>query len=157
MYCAPQIVQLAGEIYTGIGAPANLSVGYISGWLTSSGNLGGLNNKLTTCFYFSGDGSCIVGGFGGIEASIYQSIYTSNYYLSRANVLLAGGDTSSWISLAEGDSKVTREGISARAKVYLDMYSATTKDLNIAIANWKLGHTPITTVDASELPSWPSP
>ncbi len=156
-YCGNEIAIWAGQIYTGIGAPTNISVGYISGWLTYSGNLGTLNNRLNTCFYFTGDSPCLVGGFGPQEASIYELFYESSYYFGRANAILAGGDSAPWLSLSEGDSKVTREGTAARAKAYMELYNATNKNLDVAVANWKLGHSIPCTIDGTDLPAWPSP
>ena len=64
-FCTDQILSLASGIYQSIGSPTSQSVGFISGWLTSSGGmLGEVNTKLDTCFYISGDAPCIAGGFG---------------------------------------------------------------------------------------------
>lgn len=156
-YCVQQIVQLAGEIYTGIGAPSSLSVGYISGWLVSSGNLGDINNRLTTCFSLSGDAPCIVGGFGAPESSIYELMFQTSYYLQQANSVLANGGNVPWTSMKEADTSITREGTVARSKAYLNLYESTDGNLRVAVANWKLAHSIPLTVDGSSLYSWPSP
>jgi hypothetical protein len=82
-------------------------VGFISGWLLDSGNLGGLNNKLSTSFWVSGDGGITdnCGNFGGEEADIYNMTYLSSYYASASLNTLANGG-SFWTSIAEGDTKV---------------------------------------------------
>ncbi len=156
-YCVQQIVQLAGEIYSGIGAPSSLSVGYVSGWLVSSGSLGGINNRLTTCFSLTGDSPCIVGGFGASESAIYELMFRTDYFLQQANAVLANGGTQAWLTMKEGDTTISRESTAARAKVYLEIYRETEDDLRVATANWKLGHSIPASVDGSSLYSWPSP
>jgi hypothetical protein len=157
-YCVDQIVDLATDIYGNIGSPTNLSVSFISGWLVDSGNLGGLNNKLSTSFYLTGDAPCITdncGNFGGEEADIYQLIYQSSYYASAALGVLAGGPA--WTNLAEGDTKITREGASKYAQAYLAMKTDNDKNLRLAIHDYKLRITVAQSVDYCAPGSYPSP
>lgn len=156
-YCASDIVLLAGQIYTGIGAPSAQSPGYISGWLTQPANLGGLNNRLNTSFYLSGSSPCILGDFGDAEANIYSLVYQSDYYRQRSLAVLAGGDSGPWLSLAEGDSKVSRESTASRSAAYLNLAKDADKTLWIAVANWKIGQSLCATVDGTDLPAYPSP
>ncbi len=154
-YCTAQILQLASGIYQGLGSPPAQSIGYVSGWITSSGNLGDLNNRLNTCFYLDGDAPCIA-GFGPQEAAIYAEIYEMYYYESLALAALAGGGTF-WTSMREGDTTIQRDSPIKLAKAYRDLQDAAQKQLHIAVANWKVGHSIPTTVDGSSLYSWPSP
>lgn len=152
-YCAQQVLQLASGVWEDIGSPTAQSVGYISGVLTSSGLLGDLNSRLTTCFWISG-GSCIAGGFGGEEANILSLLYQSRYMRTAGmNALAAGG----WTSIKDGDSAYSREGASRTASEYREMRKQLMEQVHIAVANWKVGHTAPTSVDALPLDSWPSP
>lgn len=154
-YCTAQILLLAGSIYSGIGAPSAQSIGYVSGWITNSGSLGDINNRLTTCFYLDTDAPCIV-GFGPEEAVIYTEIYEMNYYESQALATLVGGGTY-WLNMKEGDTSISRESPVKIAKAYRDLQDAAQKQLQIAVANWKVAHANPATVDASDLYSWPTP
>lgn len=156
-FCVSDILLLAGSIYTGIGAPTAQSVGYVSGWITQPSTIGDLNNRLNVCFAITGDQPCIAGCFGDSEASILALMYTTDYYRQRANAVLAGGDTSAWVRLREGDSDVSRETRAGMAKVYLDLSKDSQQALYVAVANWKVGHTLSVSVDGSSLYSWPSP
>lgn len=156
-YCTQQIVALAGSIYSGIGAPSAQSVGFVSGWITSSGVLGDINNRLNTDFYLDGSGPCIAGDFGDAEGAILDQMYQSAYYRQRALAALAGADSSSWTSMKEGDTAISREKSSDRSKAYLDMSKDSDQNLYIAINNWKVGHSIPASIDGSDLASFPSP
>ncbi len=154
-FCSNQILELASGIYTDMGSPSVLSVGYISGWLVQSGNLGGLNNKLDTCFWLSGDSPCIVNGFGGAEASIYTTIYKIGYYTFAMQSALSNPNP--WTALTEGDSKIVREGPTASAKIYLGLLTENNYQLRLAVGDWKRNHSIPTTVNAADLASYPTP
>lgn len=139
-YCVQQIVELATDMYRQVGQPSNLSVGFISGWIVYSGNLGDLNNKLGTSFYLSGDAPCITdagGGFGPEEADIYTLMYKSEFYESASLGVLANG-ASLWISLSEGDTKVTRMDVSKLSAAYLALNNQSNQFLRLAIHDYKL-------------------
>lgn len=138
MYCANQIVTLASDLYQQIGSPSSLSVGFISGWLTDSGNLGDLNNKLSASFFLSAD--CITdsnGGFAGEEAAIYSLMYRGDFYESQSLSVLANGG-SSWTSFSEGDTKFTRTDVSKLSKAYLELNAQASKLLRLAIHDYQL-------------------
>lgn len=156
-FCTEQILLLAGSIYTGIGAPSAQSVGYVSGWLTSSGGmLGDLNNRLGTSFYLSGAGPCIAGGFTPEEGAIAAMIYDMSYSFGQARAALANGG-SMWTSIAEGDTKINRASAVEVSKAYRGMATDAETTLNGMIHDWKLNHSLATTVNAESLASWPSP
>src|SRR4051812_26764443 len=107
--CTDQILALSSGIYQSIGSPPSQSIGLISGWLTNSGSmLGDLNNRLTTCFYLSGDAPCLAGGFGADEASIATLVYQAQYFQMAASNALLGGGLTLWTRMAEGDSTISR-------------------------------------------------
>lgn len=152
-YCVNEITLLAGHIWSGLGAPTAQSVGYVSGWLMTSGNLGNLNNRLSTDLSISG--ACI-NGMEPEEATIYQSIYNCEYYESQSLATLAGGGTF-YTSLSEGDSRMTRTSPVEIAKAYLALRENSQKALYVQVANYKTRVTIPACVDSTDLPSWPSP
>lgn len=154
-YCAAQIVQLATTIYQGINSPPALSVGYISGWLIDSGNLGDLDNKLSICTYLTGDSPCIAGDFSADEAAIYQLCFNTDYYEAQSLGVLQAG--SYWINLEEGDSKVRRSDMVAVAKQWLSLQDNSQKTLRLAIQDYKRSHTSIGSIEGTNMPAWPSP
>ena len=152
-YCSNEIALLAGQIWSGIGAPSAQSVGYVSGWLMASGNVGDLNNRLSTDLSISG--SCIV-GMAPEEATIYQSIYNCSYYEGQSLATLAGAG-SYWVSLAEADSRVTRSNMVDVSKAYLALHENAQKALYVQVANYKRRLSLPCAVDSDNLPAWPSP
>lgn len=156
-FCAPQIYTLATSIFNEIGSPPSQSIGYISGWLSSSGTLGDLNNRLGTCFWVSGDAPCIV-DYTNAEGAIASQIYQSSYYNRQALSVLQGGiDSTPWTSLAEGDSKVSRESRSSFAKEYRELYKQSEEKLVGLIHYWTLNHTVPQGIDAAQTYAFPSP
>lgn len=158
-YCVDQILELATDIYGSIGSPSSISIGFISGWLVDSGNLGDLNNKLGTSFYLSGDAPCITdggGGFGGEEASIYTLMYKGDFYEGQSLSVLANMG-SAWTSLGEGDTRVAREGPSKASAAYLALNKQSNAFLRLAISDYKRRISVPQSVDSSQTYSWPSP
>lgn len=152
-YCTSDILLLAGQIYTGVNSPSNLSIGYLSGWLMSAENVGELNNRLSTSLSISG--ACIL-DMGPEEATIYGSIYSMDYYEQQSLAALAGGG-SYWESLSEGDSKVSRTSVVNISKAYLALHDNAEKALYVSIAQYKRRVSIPATVDGTDLPAWPSP
>lgn len=155
-FCSAQIVALASGVWQELNSPTAISVGYISGIFSSSGFLGELNNRLTTSFYFSGDGPCIVGGFGGKEAAIYALMYEA-MFLKRMGLSAMQAGGTFWVSIAENDSRVARESPTKVAAEYREMKKEVDEDLRIATAQWKIAHTLAVGVNFASLSSWPTP
>ena len=157
-YYVNQIVGLATDIYGNIGQPSSLSVGFISGWLLDSGNLGDLNNKLCTSFYVTGDANITDNGgnFGGEEAAIYSMMYQSNYYASASLSALANGG-SFWTSINEGDTRITRLDVAKISQSFMLMKKDNDAQLRLAIADYKRRVTVPQSVDYAGLYSYPSP
>lgn len=150
-FCGNEIFTLATGIWQDLGSPTAISAVYISGWLVQSGNLGSLNNKLSTCFYFSGDSQCIVPYFAGEEASIYSLVYKVNYY--NQQVQASVGPAGAWTRLTEGDSTIVRTDIS---KTYLQLLNTNLAQLRLEIGDWKRAHSIPRVVDAASLYTFPS-
>lgn len=154
-YCTSDILLLAGQIYTGIGAPSNQSVGYISGWLTTEANIGELNNRLSTDMSLTGSAPCI-DGMGPEEAAIYQNLYVMGYYESQSLAALAGGG-SYWISMSEGDSKISRSNVVDISKAYLALHENAQSTLYVQINQYKRRLAIPACVVGTDLPAYPSP
>jgi hypothetical protein len=106
------------NIYNELDSPDDYSTSRISGWFLDSANLGNLNNLIGTNYISSGfsnetgrvTGYGIVPTISGNELGIYKLLFDYSYYyrLSRqtaTNIMSVGQD---WVSLQEGDSKITR-------------------------------------------------
>ena len=138
-YTTPQILSLAQDIYTTIGSPTNQSVAFISGWITDSGTLGSLNNKLFTSFYLTGADPDITdanGNFGPEEADILSLSYEVYYYKQQAVVTLQNGNTF-WTSLTEGDSKLARERTTDVSARYSALGTEANRLLRLAIHDYQ--------------------
>lgn len=158
-YCTSQILDLASSIYQGIGSPSAQSVGYISGWLTNSGSIGELNNKLSTSFYLTGDAPCLTddgGGFSAEEAAIYLLYYNTSYYEQQSLAVLANGG-SFYTTISEGDTRVTRSDMVNVSKQYLALQASSQKTMYVAINQYKRRLSIPAAVDGTCLPAWPSP
>ncbi len=156
-FCTTDILSLASGVYVELNSPPEISVGYISGILTSTQFIGEINNRLNTCFYLSGDGPCIQGGFDGKESYIYALLFETQYLQRAALTVLQNGGSTPWISLADGDGRVARESTAARSKAYRDLGSDLDKELRIAVNNYIKGHSLARSVDYAPLPGYPSP
>lgn len=156
-FCTDHVLLLAGSIFTGLGSPSAQSVGYVSGWLTSSGTLGGLNNRLNETYYLSGAQPCIAGGFGPNEGEILRIIYEREYYQQKAREALVGGGNALWTSMADGDSRLTRASPVDVARGWMSLSKDSEQTLYVAVANWKKGAVLAATVDYSSLYSYPTP
>jgi len=158
-FCTNEILTLASGIYQDLGSPSNISVGYISGYLTASGNLGDLNNKLSVRFGWSGDAPCIVSfdtnqGMDSDEQAVYSLVFKDQFYRQQA---LAALTATNWTRISEGDSSVAREGPAAVSKAYQGLVDQNLKALRLAIADYKRSNTSVGSVDASSLYSFPAP
>lgn len=156
-FCTDHVLLLAGSIFTGLGSPSAQSVGYVSGWLTSSGTLGGLNNRLNTAFYLSGASPCIAGGFGPNEGEILRISYERDYYLQQSRAALVGGGKPLWTSIGEADTRVTRASPVEESRGWLALSKDSEQSLYVAVANWKKGAVLASSVDYSSLYSYPTP
>lgn len=137
MYTTNDILTLASGIYSDLGSPPNISVGYISGYITSSGTLGDLNNKLCTSFYLNGADPDIVDPFGPEEGNIVELMFRVQFFSQQAMSVLAVGGASYWTSLTEADTKITRNPIEY-AKQYLAWKVDAQSQLRLAIHDYQL-------------------
>lgn len=153
-FSTTDIVTLAASIYDNLNSPPSLSVGYISGSLTSSGMLGELNGRLTTDFWISG-GAAIVGDFGAQESAIYALMFETNYYRRKALEALQCGST--WTTIREGDSSISRDSSIKASTEYRALRKESEGDLHVAVANWKIGKTMPVEVRAEQMASYPTP
>lgn len=159
MFCTNEILTLASGVYQELGSPSNISVGYISGWMTSSGSIGDLNNKLTVRFGWSGAAPCIVSfdtgqGMDSDEQSIYTLVFKDSFYRQQALLALT---STNWTRIAEGDSSISRDGAAAYSKAYLAMADQNLKLLRLAIQDYKRAVSIPAQIVADSIPTFPAP
>jgi hypothetical protein len=157
--CVTGVLGLATTIYNNIGNPTALSIGYISGWLTDPNNLGDLNNRLSTSFYLDSTapaGPCIKDDFGPEECNVYNLMYVETYYESLAVAALVNGGTL-WVSLSEGDTKVTRSDAVAVSKQFTALRDGASAGIAQAAHHYKLRLSVPQSVDGAQLDSYPTP
>lgn len=156
-FCTEQVLSMASGIYYDLGSPTDISIGYISGWITASGGmLGSINTRLSTNFYLSGDAPCITNGFGDQEEALGALMFKSEYYERRSFMALTSMSIP-WTTIKDGDSTLTRESASSISKAFLGLHENAEEQIRITVANWKRGATNVASVDAQSLYSWPSP
>ena len=136
-YCTQDILLLAQDIYIDLGQPSNLSIGYISGYITSPGTLGDLNNKLNGSFTLTGVAPCIADPFAAEEAAVLESMFKIQYYQQQSLAALANGG-SFWTSLSEGDTRVSRVDAVKISKGFLDLKTDALKELRLQIHDYNL-------------------
>ena len=156
-YCTDLILPLANQIWQDLGAPANQSIGFLSGWLVSTGGMiGALNNRVGSCVYTSGSNPCLV-NFDPELGAIANLMYQAGYYRVQSVNVLAGGGQTLWTSLSEGDSKISRSNMVDVAKQFRELYVETELQLNKQIHYYTLNHTTPQGINSDSLYSWPSP
>jgi hypothetical protein len=156
-FCTQQVLALASDWYSELGSPSSISIGYVSGWITSSGGmLGQLNTKLSINLTLSGSDPCINGGFGAEEQYIAGILFKAEFYEKQALSALTSMSIP-WTNIRDGDSSLTRESATNISKAYMAMHENAQEESRVAVANWKRGATNVAMVDAQSLYSWPSP
>lgn len=154
-FCTQDILTLASGIYEDLNSPSALSIGYISGVLTSSGFLGNINNRLNCSFWIE-SGTCIAGGFGAEESDIASTLFQMNYCRQQSMAVMQGGGAFV-TTIKDGDSTISMEGKSKLAAEWRAMRKELEDTLRVAVANWSRGHVAPVTVDAASLASYPVP
>lgn len=152
-FCQNEILALSSGIYEDLSSPTNISVAYISGWLVSSGNLGKVNNVLSSSFYVSG-GSCIP-DFGADEQAIYSEIYKIEYYKRSLQSNLGAGGVQ-WVTLKEGDSSITRASPTHIAAEYRQSIKESNAQLRLLIGDYKRNRSLPEQVVYADLPYYPT-
>lgn len=106
------------NIYQELDNPSDYSTARISGWFLDASNVGQLNNLIGTNYtpgaLYDGNGNptgyYITPVISGNELGIYKMLFDYNYYvrLSRSVAMGATKAGQDWVTLQEGDSKITR-------------------------------------------------
>jgi hypothetical protein len=155
-YGTPEVLKMASGIMADLGNPTDISIGYVSGWITSSGGmLGEVNFRLSIYTHLTGD-SPTIENFGDQEESIARLFFKRDYYEKRSLAALTA-TTMPWTNIKDGDSSITRESSVAISKAFNTLYINADNQSKVAVANWKRSNTNLATVDAMTLYSWPSP
>jgi hypothetical protein len=106
------------NVYRELDYPPDYTQARISGWFLDSANVGQLNNLIGTNYTPDAvyDNNGIPTGWSinpaisGNELGIYKMLFNYNYYfhLSRSVAVSASRVGQDWVSMQEGDSKITR-------------------------------------------------
>lgn len=112
------VTDIATFIWGEIGSPTDLSVSSIQSRLVSNPYLGTLNNLIVTCF--SGVSGQISPDMTPDQQAIYSLLYQRDHYTTKLNQVLQGYATS-FTTLQEGDSRISRSSTADVARVYRDM------------------------------------
>lgn len=158
-FCSDQIFNWATTLWYDLNSPSNVSLGYLSGWLSNSGTLGDINNRLGTCFWVSGDAPCIV-DFTNDEGSIANAIYQITYYRNqRLGVLKGGVDNAAqaWTTIKEGDSTISRDARANIAREFGAMQREAEEKFRHLLSYYTLNHTVPQGINAANAYSFPSP
>lgn len=134
MTCPAYITDMANFIWGNLGSPDDLSVSTIQSKLISNPYLGNLNNLIVTCY--SGISGSITPVMSADEQAIYSSMYQKDYYTMKLNQTLQGYGTS-FVTLVEGDSRITRASTVDVARVYRDMQKELNDELSMQIASYR--------------------
>ena len=134
MSCSTYITSLAQNIWNDLGQPTDMTVAYIQSKLTSNAFLGKINALTTNCHEIV-DGD-IVPVLDINEQAIAALQYEADYYISKFNTLANGTDIA-FITIADGDSRITKASIVDLMRVYRDMQKQLNAQLNALAYNYR--------------------
>lgn len=113
-----QFTYFVNNIYRELDYPTDYTAARISGWFLDYANLGQLNNLIGTNYTSSVllDSNEKITGYSinpvisGNELGIYKMLFNYNYYfhMARSVAVSATRVGQDWVSMQEGDSKITR-------------------------------------------------
>lgn len=153
------IFDLATGIWVQIGEPTSPSVSYISGKLISNSQLGKLNIVIGGCR--SGISGCVTPELNPDEQAIYETIYLRDYFNTKSNQVLTnivdGTNGASFISITEGDSRITKANMSEVSKNYRNLAKDLTENLNRMADLYKRGLAVPRSVDLVLIDPYPYP
>ena len=138
------LTDFIAEVYDEIGSPNDYSIQRLSGWFLDYSNIGKLNNLIGTNYapyqYRDGGGNITgyaitTGNITNSEYSIYKYLFEYYYYKNSALTVLQGIGTpgGDWLSLAEGDSKISKINKNEVAKTFRGMANDAKETLDKAV------------------------
>lgn len=137
MSCA-YLTDLATSIWNDLGQPTDLSVAAIQTKLGSAAFLGKFNSLTANCYTIDSNGN-IVPELGLEEQGIYSLMYQVDYYTGKLNNALNGFNTS-FISIADGDSRIVRANQVEVARMYRDQQKNLAQQLSLLIGSYRSGN-----------------
>lgn len=109
----------------------------LSGWFNE--NIGQLNVKINKEFFVESGIITPTGDFGIEEGTIYKQIYLCRHYNKKVRDTLRGTESlTDFISLQEGDSRITRVNKNELAKTYRGMANDAQEELDKMVAAYNL-------------------
>lgn len=144
MACSPYLTDISTSIWNDIGQPTDTPVSYIQSKLTSNAFLGKLNVLTANCYTIvSGD---IAPPLGTDEQGIYAMLYEQDFYTRKINVLANGTDVA-WVTIVDGESRITRSDTVSQMKLYATMQKQLNQQLNLAVAAYRQDNSIAQSVD----------
>lgn len=128
MSCSFYLTDLATAIWLDLNSPSDLSAAAIQSKLTSSAFLGQLNSLVGQCHVIAtGDISPVL---DTDEQGIYAKMYQSDFW-TRKIAAIANGTDISWVSMADGDSRIVRASPVDQMRLYRDMQKQLNDELRV--------------------------
>jgi len=143
-----KVVDIADEIYRGMGSPTETSVAAISYWLRSS--IGTMNNHLNTVFGVddttleinyteeNDDGEEVVYTLNPEEVAILKQMYTVYDYDNRLRTILGAASYDSVVEISDGGTRIKKVNKSEISKTLSTTKKQEQDQLNKLIHSYKL-------------------
>jgi hypothetical protein len=137
------IPSFISNLYDQLDNPDDYTFARLSGWFLDASNIGQLNNLIGSDYSPTGfvnssgkiTGYAIVPEIGLNELGIYKLLFNYKYYNSLARTSLASSSTAAgdWVTLEEGDSKITRLNKNEISKTYRGLAQDAKQELDKAV------------------------
>jgi hypothetical protein len=135
MACA-YLTDLSTTVWQELGAPTDTPVSYIQSKFISQPFIGRFNSLTASCYSIvTGD---IVPPLGNEQQGIYGQMFIVDYYTRKANALLNGTDVD-YVTIVDGDSRITRATTLDRARLLSAMQKQAETQLGLLIASYRQG------------------
>jgi hypothetical protein len=144
------ITNLANQIWQDLGQPSDTPVSYIQSVLVGGASLGRFNALTANCYAIvAGD---IVPAMGLEEQGIYTLMYEVDFYTRKINALTNGSDID-YVTIVDGDSRITRTSTLDKIRLLRDMQSQLQRQLRILLSSYRQGRSNARTVDFYDIDS----
>lgn len=143
MNCTYSLSQFISGVYEDLGDQSSYSLYRLSGWFLDEANIGKLNNLIGTQI----SGICLKDEFDNTtgyalspdvsndQYAIYKMLFDYEYYKNEAKFAAASSliIADDWVSMGEGDSKVTRINKNEVSKNFRGLAKDTKEDLDKSV------------------------
>jgi hypothetical protein len=150
------IFDLSSQIWNELGQPTSISTGYITGKILSSGFLGKLGTMLDNSWYIDAVSGIVPDLLDSEQAIVIQLVEMDYYVNAYQNALGVGSSAVLYVSLAEGDSRLTRTNQVDIAKFYKDLQKDTWERIRLLVNDYKLNKSTVQSVDWPTIGNYPN-